>query len=279
MRSYLAPGAAERGRRRGTIRGEGRGGTICAERARGRAGSRTCREAGGQTCRRAGPRTRRGAETGVYLCASPDVADITGGYFYDRKPLTPSASAQNAETAARLLHLKYVERDLPRSDEELREIIGSIVDEVVARRQEADRLQAASSVAPRPPTWVRNRRRAAILAAVLALVAIAAAVGLRPKNEIIPDELVGLWTTSQAGYTGRAFRITKESITFYTSPRDSTFHTLTRVRSGRARMARQFDLRYRGPDGRHDLSFYYLPADNVIQFRDQRGIVWVKARD
>jgi len=186
---------------------------------------------------------------------------------------------ESAETAAELLHLKYVERDLPRSDEELREIIGSIVDEVVTRRQEADRLQAASSVAPSRPTWVRNRRRAAILAAVLALVAIAAAVGLRPRNEIIPDELVGLWTTSQAGYTGRAFRITKESLTFFTSPRDSTFHTLTRVISRRARMARQFDIRYRGPDGRHDLSFYYLPADNVIEFRDQRGIVWVKARD
>ena len=186
---------------------------------------------------------------------------------------------ESAETAAELLHLKYVERDLPRSDEELREIIGSIVDEVVTRRQEADRLQAASSVAPSRPTWVRNRRRAAILAAVLALVAIAVAVGLRPKNEIIPDELVGLWTTSQAGYTGRAFRITKESLTFYTSPRDSTFHTLTRVSSRRARMARQFDLRYRGPDGRHELSLYYLPADNVIQFRDQPGMVWVKARD
>ncbi|MCH7890178.1 MAG: hypothetical protein IH921_01620 [Gemmatimonadetes bacterium] len=174
---------------------------------------------------------------------------------------------------------KRVLRRVSRSDEELREIIRSIVDEVLARRLDADRLQAASSVAPSPPAWVRNRRRAAILAAVLALVAIAAAVGLRPRNEIIPDELVGLWTTSQAGYTGRAFRITKESLTFYTSPRDSTFHTLTRVSSRRARMARQFDLRYRGPDGRHELSLYYLPADNVIQFRDQPGMVWVKARD
>lgn len=174
---------------------------------------------------------------------------------------------------------KRVLRRVSRSDEELREIIRSIVDEVLARRLDADRLQAASSVAPSPPAWVRNRRRAAILAAVLALVAIAAAVGLRPRNEIIPDELVGLWTTSRAGYTGRAFRITKESLTFYTSPRDSTFHTLTRVSSRRARMARQFDLRYRGPDGRHELSLYYLPADNVIQFRDQPGMVWVKARD
>ncbi len=201
-------------------------------------------------------------------------ADPDGERF--REVLEPEQ--ESAETVAELLDLKYIERDLPRSDEELREVIGSIVDEVVARRQEADRLQADRSVAPSPPAWVRNRRRAAILAAVLALVAIAAAVGLRPTNEIIPDELVGLWTTSQAGYTGRAFRITKASLVFFTSPRDSTSHTLTRVSSRRARTARQFDLRYRGPDGRHDVSFYYLLADNVIEFTDQPGIVWVKAR-
>lgn len=195
------------------------------------------------------------------------------------RPMKEDDTGQSNIPEDELARGKRVLRRVSRSDEELREIIRSIVDEVLARRLDADRLQAASSVAPSPPAWVRNRRRAAILAAVLALVAIAAAVGLRPRNEIIPDELVGLWTTSQAGYTGRAFRITKESLTFYTSPRDSTFHTLTRVSSRRARMARQFDLRYRGPDGRHELSLYYLPADNVIQFRDQPGMVWVKARD
>lgn len=195
------------------------------------------------------------------------------------RPMKEDDTGQSNIPEDELARGKRVLRRVSRSDEELREIIRSIVDEVLARRLDADRLQAASSVAPSPPAWVRNRRRAAILAAVLALVAIAAAVGLRPRNEIIPDELVGLWTTSQAGYTGRAFRITKESLTFYTSPRDSTFHRLTRVSSRRARMARQFDLRYRGPDGRHELSLYYLPADNVIHFRDQPGMVWVKARD
>jgi len=44
----------------------------------------------------------RGAETGVYLCSSPGVADVSGGYFYDMKPLTPARAAQSDEDAARL---------------------------------------------------------------------------------------------------------------------------------------------------------------------------------
>jgi NAD(P)-dependent dehydrogenase (short-subunit alcohol dehydrogenase family) len=35
----------------------------------------------------------KGAETGVYLCSSSEVAQTTGGYFYDMKATEPSASA------------------------------------------------------------------------------------------------------------------------------------------------------------------------------------------
>jgi retinol dehydrogenase 12 len=44
----------------------------------------------------------RGAETGVYLCTSPEVEGVTGRYFYDKKPAWPKSYAQNDEDAARL---------------------------------------------------------------------------------------------------------------------------------------------------------------------------------
>lgn len=44
----------------------------------------------------------RGAETGVYLCSSPDVADVTGEYFYDMKPHGASSAARNDADAQRL---------------------------------------------------------------------------------------------------------------------------------------------------------------------------------
>ncbi len=44
----------------------------------------------------------KGARTSVYLASSPEVADVTGGYFVKCRPRTPSAAAQD-EAAATLL--------------------------------------------------------------------------------------------------------------------------------------------------------------------------------
>jgi NAD(P)-dependent dehydrogenase (short-subunit alcohol dehydrogenase family) len=44
----------------------------------------------------------KGARTTVYLASSPDVADVSGGYFYKCKPSAPSAVAQDDAAASRL---------------------------------------------------------------------------------------------------------------------------------------------------------------------------------
>jgi NAD(P)-dependent dehydrogenase (short-subunit alcohol dehydrogenase family) len=48
------------------------------------------------------PGPAAGAETPVYLASSPEVAEVTGGYFVKCKPAEPSALAMDAPTAARL---------------------------------------------------------------------------------------------------------------------------------------------------------------------------------
>ena len=50
---------------------------------------------------RAGP-AEKGAETIVYLASSPEVAGVTGEYFYDCRPAIPSAEAQDDDSARRL---------------------------------------------------------------------------------------------------------------------------------------------------------------------------------
>ncbi|MFT4624205.1 MAG: retinol dehydrogenase-12 [Myxococcota bacterium] len=45
---------------------------------------------------------KKGAETLVYLAASPEVAGVTGGYFADCAPATATAEARDPEAAARL---------------------------------------------------------------------------------------------------------------------------------------------------------------------------------
>jgi NAD(P)-dependent dehydrogenase (short-subunit alcohol dehydrogenase family) len=44
----------------------------------------------------------KGAETIVYLASSPDVASISGEYFHQCRPATPTAQARDDTTAARL---------------------------------------------------------------------------------------------------------------------------------------------------------------------------------
>jgi NAD(P)-dependent dehydrogenase (short-subunit alcohol dehydrogenase family) len=48
----------------------------------------------------AGP--AKGAKTSVYLASSPEVAEVTGGYFVKCAPARPSALARDAQAAARL---------------------------------------------------------------------------------------------------------------------------------------------------------------------------------
>ena len=43
-----------------------------------------------------------GARTIIYLASSQDVAGVTGGYFFECKPSTPTAEARNDADARRL---------------------------------------------------------------------------------------------------------------------------------------------------------------------------------
>jgi hypothetical protein len=45
---------------------------------------------------------QKGADTLVWLATSPDVADMSGGYFFDRQQTRPSPEAEDTEAAGRL---------------------------------------------------------------------------------------------------------------------------------------------------------------------------------
>ncbi len=51
---------------------------------------------------RVGRTPEQGADTVVYLATAPELAGVSGQYFYERQPITPSAAARDAEAARRL---------------------------------------------------------------------------------------------------------------------------------------------------------------------------------
>lgn len=51
---------------------------------------------------RAGRTPEQGADTIIYLATAPEVAGVTGQYFYERRAIEPSAAARDPEAARRL---------------------------------------------------------------------------------------------------------------------------------------------------------------------------------
>ena len=51
---------------------------------------------------RVGRTPEQGADTVIYLATAPELAGVTGQYFYERLPLAPSAAARDAAAARRL---------------------------------------------------------------------------------------------------------------------------------------------------------------------------------
>lgn len=60
----------------------------------------------------------KGAETGLFLAVSPEVADVSGAYYADRKPITPKAPARDTATTERLWEIS--EQLVGLTDEEKR---------------------------------------------------------------------------------------------------------------------------------------------------------------
>jgi hypothetical protein len=64
-----------------------------------RSGRKDLRHCGLRSCLRSRP---RGAKTLVYLASSPDVADLSGGYFFKCRASAPAPQAEDDNAAKRL---------------------------------------------------------------------------------------------------------------------------------------------------------------------------------
>ena len=171
----------------------------------------------------------------------------------------------------------------PRSDEELRNIVGEIVSEVL-EDVDASRHAAAELVHVAVPSWLARIRFTPMwIAAAVAVVTVLGAAPLTwaywPRTVDIPDGAIGLWTTATPSYSDRAFRITKNTLTFHLSPQDSTLHPIVRVESNSTEgdSATQYTVFYRQYRDVYEFSFLYSEVpDTTIKFVNQRTMIWRK---
>ena len=202
-----------------------------------------------------------------------------------RELVRKSVGDQDTDPPREIDHdpLESLRDKLPRSDADLRAVVREIVGEVLADVEASRRAAAEPVQIVEIPLWLAVRltpkRIAATVAAVTVLVGAPLAWAYWPRTVDIPDGAVGLWTTLTPNYADRAFRLTKNTLTFHVSPQDSTFHPIVRVESGSSEVgnATQYTVFYTHYRDEYEFSFLYSEVpDTMIQFVNQRQMIWRK---
>ncbi len=177
-------------------------------------------------------------------------------------------------------------RKLPRSERELRLIVREIVTEVM---EDVDAVQKAAAEPVQlvnVPQLMIPRIRLSPMQIVLAVAAAVIVIGgpitwaIWPRTAEIPDGAVGLWRTVTPRYSDRAFRITKNTLTFHVSPQDSTFHPIVRVRETEYmedRGTTEYTVFYTQYRDEYEFAFLYREdPDTTIRFINQKEMAWRK---
>ncbi len=177
------------------------------------------------------------------------------------------------------------ERKLPRSERELRSIVREIVTEVV---EDVDAVQKAAAEPVQlvnvPQLMIARIRLSPrqILLAVTAVIVIGGSItwATWPRSAEIPQGAVGLWRTVTPDYSDRAFRITKNTLTFHVSPQDSTFHPIVRVRETEymeEQGTTEYTVFYTQYRDEYEFAFLYREdPDTTIRFINQKQMTWRK---
>lgn len=127
----------------------------------------------------------------------------------------------------------------------------------------------------------RTRRGALLhtaLAALAAMALLGGGCGGEP-GEDLPEEVIGTWSTSHEPYSGREFRIARDSIFFETMDGLYEGYPIEDVDISTEEGRLLFTVVYRSSaDREYDFSFFYdAPGEGKIRFKNRRSVPWDKA--
>lgn len=172
--------------------------------------------------------------------------------------------------------------DPPRPARQREASLGAQAAELLAAMNQRSGSSGPGSSSPRRASSPPGRARLAVLGIVFAVIAAVAVVtyGMRflPKDRTIPDELVGVWRTTDPGYVDRPFEITKTILIFHQGATDSTVHEILEVKRDEGVRETLYTIDYDNEESVYEFSFYYSAApESVIRFKNQRHMEWRKA--
>ncbi len=102
------------------------------------------------------------------------------------------------------------------------------------------------------------------------------------KNKALPDNLIGVWETSDPKYADRIFEITRNEVIFQTGETTSDTYSIKSIEMEKVPGGQSllYTITYKNIEGlKYKFSFFYDPAGNgAIRFKNQDQIVWTKEK-
>ncbi len=191
------------------------------------------------------------------------------------RDLTP-AEKEVLQAAKDSRQARPEEHQRPKSDEELRMVVGRISREILVQRALAG--TAASE-------WISSgwrrfgTRRTGVLAGILLALwlSLFGYAALSHRSETIPDALLGLWTTSASKYADRYFEIGPTWLRFDTGTSNAPVYRIANVGSSEKGNATLYRVEYLIGEGAYTFSFLYEQfPEAVIRFENQPFVAWRK---
>jgi hypothetical protein len=100
------------------------------------------------------------------------------------------------------------------------------------------------------------------------------------KIKTAPDDLIGVWKTSDPKYEDRFFEVDRSTITFGKGGGDSDTHSITSIEIEKGDEARGnlYTIAYKDKEGqKFTFLIYYNPANQgTIRFKNQDQIEWTR---
>jgi len=128
------------------------------------------------------------------------------------------------------------------------------------------------------PSSSGSKRPVALLVVAVVIVFTAIAANVIPSlssdaEATIPDQLIGVWITTEADYADRAFEISNTSVSFRTAPGEDhvTSHRIEALHQDKKQHATDYTIVY---SNGLQFSFTYEKNADVIRFANQPEFFW-----
>lgn len=118
-----------------------------------------------------------------------------------------------------------------------------------------------------------------LIIAIVFTTLIVSVVFMPTKGASLPDEISGVWTTTDPRYRDRFLELDKATVIFGIGSYNINVYFISEVEKISQGKSILYTIYYHNREGMEDkLSFYYNPVNNgSIRLKNKKHIVWTKS--